>query len=176
MENNMVLFNKSTDEKLNAALEFRNTILANYQKKPKRIENFKHPFELSDFSPANPSIGEIEMINKFFYKNIKLVFIYLVYFTFGFGYCIHRTYKFAKFNIPLRKSLYSWGFLFLTLPVYSKIIEGASSSKLNVIIEDVYLSYLADTEVNQNKVEYKKLLRNKMDMYKKFIDISKKLY
>ncbi len=168
-------FNRETDHILQNIINQRDNLLAAYQTKPKTVSSFKKPFESKDFLPAKPNDEQLNLVNKYFYKNIKFVFFYVGFGLFGLGYCLRRSYKFVKIGVPIKKSGYMWGVYLGALFIFAKYLESNSSNKLNGLIEDVLIDHnagkLCESSIGKIddsvKAKCSNLIKNQLELYKK---------
>jgi hypothetical protein len=163
-KNNSFIFNENTDklfEKLfDVKYQLKNLTYAKFAQNKK--------VEKGDLQEINFKNEELEPINKCGKIQFRYTLLSLSIFIGGFTYCILHTRKLYKNLVPLKKSLYSWGALFVIFVgclkfieiKFDKMFDDASEEKL---IEKIFLAGEEDDRIKEKK---KKLLKRQLETYK----------
>ncbi len=163
---NSYVFNEHTDNLFEKLLDFK------YQLKNLTYTKFAQnkKVERTDFPELNFKNEELEPINKVGKVQFKYTLLTLSIFISGFLYCAAHTRKLYKLQVPLKKSLYSWGSLLIIFVgclkfveiKFDKMFDEASEEKL---LEKLFLNKEEDEKLKEKK---KKLLKKQLESYKTF--------
>jgi hypothetical protein len=158
------IFNEKTDKMFEKLLDFK------YQLKNLTYAKFAQnkKVERGDLPELNFKNEELEPINKCGRVQFKYTLFSLSIFLSGITYCVMHTKKLYKLQVPLKKSLYSWGALFVIFVgclkfieiKFDKMFDDASEEKL---IEKIFLTKEEDDLIKEKK---KKLLKRQLETYK----------
>lgn len=164
MQNTHYIFNENTDK------QFEKLIDLKYQLKNLTYAKFAQnkKVERIDFPELNFKSEELEPINKCGKVQFKYTIISLSIFISGFAYCVLHTRKLYKLQVPLKKSIYSWGSLFLIFVGCLKFIEIKFDKMFDVasedtLIEKLFLNIEEDKKIKEKK---KKLVIKELEAYK----------
>ena len=121
--------------------------------------------------------SEIDLINnekKRVMDNLK--FYFSIYFFSGIIYCSLHTFKFYRKELPIRKSLYPWGFLLTSFYIFTIYSMKTFNSKMTNKIKDLLITKkflinkIGIENNNRENDEEKILIENKLKFYKFFKD------
>lgn len=159
---NLFIFNKEIDEKLDKIIINRNKIVDNYAQILRSYRNFEYS-DLNFIQGLNTE--HINKINEAV-KSIRHQGFYLLAFYIPFlAYNVIHTIKIYKVGLPLRKSFGVWLALILSLPVLNSLFIRRTELKFLERLEKI----LIDIEIDNNKISghRKELFENQLEFYKK---------
>ena len=107
----------------------------------------------------------------------SLKFYFSIYFFSGILYCSLHSFKFYRKDLPLKKSLYPWGFLLSTFYFFTIYSMRTFNSKMSFKIKNLLINKkfgnikeVEDIEKNKGFVQKRDLVENKLKFMKFYND------